>query len=68
MVEGLKWRFYAAKGFDFATQLALWNRQTDIAIARDGGSPVLNMTRRRYPMLISPANVQDGNFPGSGYS
>jgi len=68
MIEGLKWRLYAAKGFDFSTQLALWNRQTDIAMARDGGSPVLNMTRRRYPIYISPANVQDGNFPGSGYS
>ena len=66
MIEGLKWRLYAAKGFDFSTQLALWNRQTDIAMARDGGSPVLNMTRRRYPILISPANVADGNWPGSG--
>jgi hypothetical protein len=34
-----------------------------VAQARDGGAPVLSMTRRRWPIFISPANVQDGNFP-----
>jgi hypothetical protein len=63
MIEGLKWRFFAAKGFDYSVQFSLWERQTQVAIARDGGRPVLNMTRRRYPILLSPANVQDGNFP-----
>ena len=66
MIEGVKWRFYAAKGLDYSSQIGLWNRQVDIAMARDGGSPVLNMTRRRYPVFISPANVQDGGFPGPG--
>ncbi len=65
MIEGLKWRFFAAKGFDYSVQFSLWDRQTQVAIARDGGRPVLNMTRRRYPVFISPAQVQDGNFPGA---
>jgi hypothetical protein len=65
MIEGLKWRFFAAKGFDYSTQYALWERQTQVAIARDGGAPVLNMARRRYPILLSPANVADGNWPGN---
>jgi hypothetical protein len=63
MIEGLKWRFFAAKGFDYSTQYALWERQTQVAIARDGGAPVLSMARRRASIFISPANVQDGNFP-----
>ena len=64
MIEGLKWRFFAAKGFDYSVQFSLWERQTQVAIARDGGRAVLDMTRRRYPVFITPANVQDGNFPG----
>lgn len=64
IVEGIKWRFFAAKGFDYSSSYALWQRQVDIAIARDGGAPTLNMTRRKWPIFISPANVQDGNFPG----
>jgi hypothetical protein len=63
MIEGLKWRFFAAKGFDYSVQYALWQRQTNVAIARDGGRPVLNMARRRASIMISPAQVQDGNFP-----
>lgn len=64
VVEGIKWRFFAAKGFDYSASFAIWQRQVDLAIARDGGSPTLNMTRRKWPVFISPANVQDGNFPG----
>ena len=63
MIEGLKWRFFAAKGFDYSSSYAIWQRQVDTALARDGGAPVLNMARRRYPIFLSPANVQDGNFP-----
>jgi hypothetical protein len=63
IVEGIKWRFFAAKGFDYSSQFALWQRQLHVAQARDGGAPVLSMTRRRWPIFISPANVQDGNFP-----
>lgn len=64
IIEGIKWRFFAAKGFDWSSSYAIWQRQVDLAIARDGGSPTLNMTRRKWPIFISPANVQDGNWPG----
>lgn len=64
MVEGIKWRFFAAKGFDYSSQYALWQRQLDVAMARDGGAPTLNMTRRRFPVFLSPASVADGNWPG----
>jgi hypothetical protein len=40
-----------------------WDLQTQTAMA--GGSTTLSMTRRRFAMFISPASVQDGNFPGN---
>lgn len=64
LVEGIKWRFFAAKGFDYSSQFALWQRQLDVAMARDGGAATLSMTRRRFPIFLSPANVADGNWPG----
>lgn len=64
MTEGLKWRFFAAKGFDYSAQLALWKSELQVAMSRDGGSPVLSLNQRRVPMFISPAQVQDGFFPG----
>lgn len=64
IIEGIKWRFFAAKGFDYSSQFAIWQRQVDVAVARDGGSPKLNMARRQYPVFLSPANVQSGNYPG----
>jgi hypothetical protein len=66
LVEGIKWRFFAAKGFDYASSFALWQRQLDVAMARDGGAATLSMTRRKWPIFLSPANVQAGNFPGPG--
>lgn len=64
LIEGLKWRFFAAKGFDYTSQLSLWNNQLQVAMARDGGAGILPLNRRRFPFLISPAQVQDGNWPG----
>lgn len=64
MILGIKWRFYQAKGFSYG---ALQQEHQDFVnreMGRDGGMPDLNMTRRRFPWLISSANVQDGNFPG----
>ena len=64
MVEGLPVAL-RREGFDFATQLALWNRQTDIAIARDGG-PGANMTRRRYPDAHRPGQRSRRQLPRIG--
>lgn len=66
MIEGLKWRFYAAKGFDYSAQFAIWNRELQVAMGRDGGRKKLNMMGRRYRILMSPAQVQDGYYPGPG--
>jgi hypothetical protein len=65
MIEGLKWRFFAAKGFDYTSQLAIWNNQLQVAMSRDGGAGILPLNRRRFPFLISPAQVPDGNWSGT---
>lgn len=60
-----KWRFWQIKGFEYGAlqqeALDFINREK----ARDGGMPDLAMGRRRFPYLISSANVQDGSFPGN---
>lgn len=64
-ILGAKWRMWQIKGFAYAALqqecLDFVNREK----ARDGGMPDLSMTRRKFPYLISSANVQDGNFPSS---
>jgi hypothetical protein len=61
---GVKWLFFQAKGFAYDALRADWQRQLDVAMAQDGGSRTLSMDRRRASLLIGPANVQDGYFPG----
>lgn len=68
MIEGLKWRFFAAKGFDYSSQLALWEGEVQVAIARDGSAPIVSLNRPRLPYLLSSNNVQDGFFPGRSSS
>lgn len=64
-ILGVKWRFWQIKGFDYA---ALQQECLDYVqgiSAQDGGARVLSLSRVRIPFLVSPANVQDSNFPGS---
>lgn len=65
MVTGLKYLFFAVKGFDTTALYKMWQSVTQVAIATDGPSPTLDMTRTHFPIFISPSNVQDANFPGS---
>jgi hypothetical protein len=65
LILGTKWRFLQAKGSPVAASM-----QTEYMdyvaqlIGRDGGAPTLSMKRRIYPLFITPANVQDGFWPG----
>ena len=62
---GIKWMFWEIKGF--GSYLTLQNRWVDYVerlIARDGAAPTLNLVQRVNPIFLSPANVQDGFFPG----
>lgn len=65
LILGLKWRMWQIKGFNYGSLQQEYLDYVNRLKARDGGMPDLNMGRRRFPYLISSANVQDGDFPGS---
>ena len=65
IVLGVKWRFLQAKGFPTAASMqSEYLDYVQQLIARDGGAPTLSMKKRIYPLFITPANVQDGFWPG----
>lgn len=64
LIKWLKWKYKQAKGFAFTVERNDAIDFTDTLIARDGAAPTLNMVKRVHPIFISPANVQDGFFPG----
>lgn len=65
VILGCKWRMWQIKGFAYAAMQQEYIDFVNRERARDGGMPDLSMGRRKFPMLISSANVQDGNFPGN---
>jgi len=64
LIKGLIWKFWEAKGFNYASKKNDWIDYVDQQWARDGARPTLNLVKRVNPIFISPANVQDGFFPG----
>jgi hypothetical protein len=64
IILGIKWMFWEIKGFNYAAMQARWVDYVDRLIARDGAAPTLSMAKRVHPVFVSPANVQDGFFPG----
>jgi hypothetical protein len=64
LILGLKWMFWEVKGFNYAAMQNRWIDYVDRLVARDGGAPTLNLVKRINPIFLSPANVQDGFFPG----
>jgi hypothetical protein len=64
MVMGIKWLFFQAKGFEYTELRRQWRNQVSVYAATDSGAATLDMAGRVWPMFVSPANIQDGNFPG----
>ena len=65
LIQGIKWMFWEIKGFgSYITLQTRWVDYVNRLIARDGASQTLTMVKRVHPIFISPANVQDGFFPG----
>jgi hypothetical protein len=64
IIMGVKWRFWEQKGFDWTSKRSDYDLYVDRLIARDGGRETLSLVKRVNPIFISPANVQDGFFPG----
>lgn len=65
MIAGIKYMYFASKGFEASRLERDYRNYLQTSIGRDGGGATLNMSRSRWPIFISPASVQDGNFPGS---
>lgn len=64
--KDMKWRFFQAKGFTYA---ALQQEAIDYVNSKkghDGGQRILALNRRIPGFLITPAQVQDGSYPGPG--
>lgn len=65
IVMGIKWMFWEIKGFgSYVTLQNRWVDYVERLIARDGAAPTLQLAKRVSPIFLSPANVQDGFFPG----
>jgi hypothetical protein len=65
VITGIKWMFWEIKGMgSYVTLQGRWIDYVDRLIARDGAAPTLQLSKRVSPIFISPANVQDGFFPG----
>lgn len=64
MILGVKWRFFQIKQLDYAPLQAEYIDYVNRRIVQDGGATTLRLDRGSDgDFFISPANVQDGNFP-----
>lgn len=59
------WRFRKAKGFpDWEMHQQTADAEADRAASKLKGAPTLNMSQRRLPVFITPANVPDTGYGG----
>lgn len=69
LIMGIKWMFWEIKGFgSYVTLQGRWIDYVNRLIARDGAAPTLQVNKRVNSVLLTSAQVQDGNFPGSGFN
>lgn len=61
--RGVKWKFWQIKGFNYVPMQNAWIDYVDQLAGKDGGAKTLSLARKPHPFLISPWQVQDGNFP-----
>jgi hypothetical protein len=65
ILMGIKWMFWEIKGMgSYVTMQNRWIDYVNRLIGRDGAAGTLQLAKRQSPIFISPANVQDGFFPG----
>lgn len=68
LMLGMKWRMWEQKGMNWMSKRDEYDRWLDRLMSRDGGAKTLSLVNSGNPLFISPANVQDGFFPGSASS
>ena len=64
LMLSLKYRYWEQKGYNHLPKQQEYLEWTDRLVARDGSAPKLSLVRRTPPFLLTPANIQDGYFPG----
>lgn len=62
---GVKWRLLRRMGVSYNEELSEYESEVDKAVARDGGTAILDMTPTWGNGLLSPFNTQEGNFPAT---
>ena len=61
---GVIWRLMRRLGIAYDEELNEYEVQVRQAIARDGGTQILNLAPYDKLTLVGPWNLQEGNFPG----
>ena len=67
IILSTKWRLWQAKGFDYGAMQAEYLDYVARLASRDGGAADLSLAKPcQSPVLITPASVPDGFWPGPG--
>lgn len=64
MIDGVKYMFIDQKGLESGSLMRKYERTLARAKAQDHAAPELSLSRRRDSILITPANIPDGNIYG----
>lgn len=64
MIAGIKFKYFSIKGFDSTAFEKEFLIEREKAMAQDKGAPTLSLSPTSSNVLISPANVPDGNVYG----
>ena len=64
MIAGIKYLFWQIKGFDTTAFEGQFRNEVEKEMAQDKGAPTLSLAPVYNSVLISPANVPDGNVYG----
>ena len=62
MVAAIKLRWLEAKGFDSSAAADAYDRALSLCMSQDQDAPVLAVSRRQSPLLISPSNLPESNY------
>lgn len=61
---GVRWRMLRRLGLAYNEELSEYESEVGKAIAHDGGAAILSIAPMGYSFLLSPFQIQEGNFPG----
>lgn len=62
IIQGVRWRFKAANGLDYAEDMETYERSVEVALADNGGAGELSTGTIAYDPMTSRPNVPEGSF------